>query len=364
MKSIVFISKTHISRGIGGAEVQADLLAQELVKNRWKVYYVTFNGIHSGSYNNYELIIVAQTKNKFYKTLKGINADIYYQKGRKELTHWTFEFCKENNKRFIFAASMNIDCLKHKFHNRHRGTPKQVIRNMLYLRKNKKHDDISLQAMLNADVVLSQTEHQKKLFKQNIGLNSIVFPNLHPLPSKQETFFNANPVVLWLANLKEWKQPEVYLRLVRGLANENCIFKMAGKIYSEKYKKLIQKTKKINPNFEYLGTISFEESNKLIGESDFFVNTSKGQEGFPNTFIQAWLRGVPTVSLQFDPDDMITKYQLGFVANNNYEELKKGVKELILDEELRLKLSENAKTFSTEKFSVEKNIGRFIELIS
>jgi hypothetical protein len=42
-------------------------------------------------------------------------------------------------------------------------------------------------------------------------------------------------------------------------------------------------------NLEYVGPVSLEEVNVWLARSSIFVNTSLPRQGFPNTFIQAWL---------------------------------------------------------------------------
>ena len=69
------------------------------------------------------------------------------------------------------------------------------------------------------------------------------------------------------------------------------------------------------PNLRYVGQKTHEEVNELLGRAHIFVNTST-HEGFPNTFIQAWLRDVAVVSLRVDPDDVLDRMQVGIAARS------------------------------------------------
>src|SRR5690606_40570488 len=59
------------------------------------------------------------------------------------------------------------------------------------------------------------------------------------------------------------------------------------------------------PNVRFLGALPHDEVNAYIARAKVLLNTST-VEGFPNTFLQAWARAVPVVSL-FDPDGIDRK---------------------------------------------------------
>ena len=84
---------------------------------------------------------------------------------------------------------------------------------------------------------------------------------------------------------------------------------------SSRYRKLLEEARSQLPNFEHIEDVQLEKSNELIARASVFVNTSLCYEGFPNTFIQAWMRKVPTVTLNFDAAKLAVGWR--FLARKN-----------------------------------------------
>jgi len=106
------------------------------------------------------------------------------------------------------------------------------------------------------------------------------------------------------------------------------------------------------PNIEYIGGLTFDESNELVGRASIVLNTSK-YEGFPNTFIQAWMRETPTVSLNIDPDDVVKKNKLGF-HSRSFEHMVKDTQFLIANKEAREEMGRNARRYAEKNHDISE----------
>jgi glycosyltransferase involved in cell wall biosynthesis len=183
-----------------------------------------------------------------------------------------------------------------------------------------------------ADAVITQASYQAVLLREYFGrTDAEVIPNYHPAPPKKDKTDAQGQTVLWVANLKAAKRPEIFFRLAEMCADlANAKFIMVGAIQDRRYESMLEQSASLR-NFRYMGPLPLEEVNQLMDSADIFVNTSTSfGEGFPNTFIQAWLRRVAVVSLEVNPDHMMDDRQIGICSASSIEQLVLDVRTLLL----------------------------------
>ena len=364
MLKICFVNPHYYKKVVGGAEVQMYLLAREFFKHGWEVHYVT-EDISNKTIDD-DIILHSFKKSRsikksylqFIKILNHINADVYYQRGRKLYTAFMGRFSEETGKAFIFSTSMDIDCRKYKQIPRILTSKTNFVKKIWHIINEFKIDKLSLEGIRNASLILCQSTYQQEALKRNLGIESKTFRNVHPVPDEKRILKCNPPIILWLANIKPIKQPELFLKLAEELRNIDCKFILAGRMVSANYRKYINALESKMNNFTYIENVSFEQSNDLISKSSIFVNTSLS-EGFPNVFIQDWLRKTPTVTLNCDPDNIIKKERLGF-HSQNFDQLLKDVTKLISNKTLRESMGNNARNHAITHYGIENNFGNLL----
>jgi glycosyltransferase involved in cell wall biosynthesis len=216
-----------------------------------------------------------------------------------------------------------------------------------------------------ADAIIVQNFAQAELLRRNYGRSDAVhISNFHFAPALPPTKANDRLLVCWIGNIKGLKQPELFLRLVSDLRNRsNVEFRMVGapQMQHQVWEPLLARVRKL-PNLQYAGSQPHSAIDNLLSTAHVLVNTSY-VEGFPNTFIEAWLREVPVVSLSVNPDGVFDEDRFGVCAHGSYERLRGAVERLITNSTLRTQMGQRAREFARETFS-ERNIEKVIQVIS
>ncbi len=165
--------------------------------------------------------------------------------------------------------------------------------------------------IFNSDVIISQTDIQKKMLFDNMKLDSIVIKNGFDISKPVD--FSQKDYILWVARAQDWKRPEIFAEMARQLPGERFVMIMPGE---NEIKDGIRKKTRDLDNFKLIDYVPFSEVQKYYDGARLFVNTSE-YEGFPNAFVQACLGGTPILSFNVDPDGFIEKYDLGLLCNND-----------------------------------------------
>jgi glycosyltransferase involved in cell wall biosynthesis len=322
----------------GGAEYQISLLIDALVAcERYDVFYLTHFVDQRDRHRNYR---VEQIGNggpiprlgylmdapALRRKLREINPSVIYQRVACGYTG----ICAG------YARRCSIPLLWHVAHDTD-VSPRLLDpgRNFVRVRLEKWAVDYGAR---HATHIVTQTEHQAALLNTNFARAAeAVIRNFHPLAA--EVIDKSGPLtVIWIANLKPWKRPEVFVRLAKALSGCTQVqFVMVGgeapKAANQHWQEPLLRDIASTANLRYVGHKSYAEVNELLSRAHIFVNTSV-YEGFPNTFIQSWLRDVVVVSLSVDPDHVLERQHVGIIAKSE-SELAAAVSDLVANTELR-----------------------------
>ena len=355
---VVILLPSHWGAAKGGAELQAHLLADYLAKNTSfdVVYLARRVPDHQQGYGYPIEKIPAPFNVQFglffdalslYRTLRRLAPNVIIQRNASAYTGIAAVYCERSGAKLVWYVSSDRDVEQN---------PVMATR----------HVQGAIDAQLfkygvrHASRIIAQTSAQAEMLRHIYERPAVVIPNFHEVPEvlgKKSNVFT----VLWISNLKPLKQPEIFDRLAKSFEGFDSIrFKLIGRPERSEWCDSILENLSTAPNLQYLGELGMDETNREISQAHVLVNTSL-YEGFPNTFIQAWLRAVPTISLNVDPDGVIEGAGLGFRAGN-FEELRAKVALMFERRDLTVEMGMRARNFATEHYSL-RNAVKIVEVL-
>lgn len=278
---------------------------------------------------------------RLVRALAAADADIYYQSPAGANTGITAWYCRMTGRKFIFRVASDSDVEQE-----HGRIPFARDR-MLY--------DFGLK---RADVIAAQTETQARLLRENHDLDSTIINMMVEPPSRHAKPVTKDIDVLWVSNLRALKRPELVLELARQLPDIKFTLAGGPMPRGQTYFDDVAAAAARLPNVTMLGPVRYADTGALFDRARLFLNTSS-IEGFPNTFLQAWIRAVPVVSF-FDPDGIVQRLQLGRIATS-LDDMREALKGLLDVDAYRDNLGRRARDFAAREFT-SSVAARYLEL--
>ena len=208
-----------------------------------------------------------------------------------------------------------------------------------------------------ADATLVQSVTQQSALLANYGRESTVAGMLVVGPDPAAVRAAKDIDVLWVANIRRVKRPDRLLELARLLPQVSFVMAGGASPGEEALYGQIEREARTIPNLRFLGPVPYLDIGPLFGRARVFANTSE-VEGFPNTFLQSWIRGVAVVTL-FDPDGLVRSRQLGS-AHANVAEMATGVAKLLEDPALEAIVSSRVREFMAQHYGEETVLGPYL----
>ncbi len=356
MKKLLILG-AHFDYQKGGAEYQYKIL-EDYLKDKYATYYLFRHPepLNRKNFLNYDYRFRKRYNPNLYtdaaviyRLIKKISPDIIYKRGVNYIAAVGVCYAKMNKIRMVLHVSSQRNVEK--------TTSNRGILSILDFL----NQSIGKYAINHADRIVCQTKYQSGLLQKNFGrCCDLILPNVHPLPDRAIEKTLPQKVV-WISNLKKLKQPELFIDLAEHFrSNRNARFIMIGRPALGSWQNKILKKISRTPNLEYKGELPIEQVNAVLQKSHILVNTSE-YEGFPNTYIQAWMRKVPVVALNSDPDDLLKTKGIGF-HSKTFRQMVLDVKSLIENGSLREKMGEKSCEFACNRFAGSQ-IDDFVNLI-
>ena len=364
MTKIVILHTAYWEQAMGGAELQILYLLEELKKRNVKVFYI-FEDKGTQLKNKLDIdlrpikkINISKKfgdkwvlyKNKVNRCLEEIKPDVIYTRTYSSWSGIATNYALKNNITHIWAIAHDNDI------------PKSLKKVSLFRPLDIITKKSMLTTILNTTHIIAQNNFQKNILKKYYNRNChLITQSAHICDEKRINKDFKCIKVLWIANLKPTKQPGKFIEIAKEFKLIDGIsFEMIGRVGA--YKTLIEKADSEISNFRYLGELKNEEVNDLLCSSHILINTS-ASEGFSNTFVQAWMRKVVVISLNSNPDEIITSNNIGYLEHD-LKKIFEIIKRLIKEKHLIKEMGNNAYAYAIKNHSTEKNLNKIIKLMN
>ena len=328
---------------VGGAEVQQSLIAPGLARRGHDVSMISMDfgqregdlmqgvrllKMHAPDAGVPVLRFLHPRLTSVWSAMQRADADVYYQRSASALTGFVAAFARSHRRRWVFSGASDFD-----------------FDPALPLIPFARDKWLFRYGLTRADEIVVQSERQIQMCRKSLGRDPVRINSCYGhrgLPSKPQG------LILWVGTVKPLKRPEIFLDLAQRLPQYRFRL-IGGPAAGMKHFEGLRQRALAIPNLEMTGFVPHADVESHFDGASMLVNTSIG-EGFPNTFMQAWARSMPTVSF-FDPGAVQEGRPVSCVASD-FESMVQAVRSLKESTATHSEYGERALRFFEENHGV------------
>jgi glycosyltransferase involved in cell wall biosynthesis len=345
----------------GGAEVQMTLLARALSQRGYSVSHIIYppsepvhptypvtlvaRGPYAGDTPVIGVVMEAKT---LWRALGWADPEVVIVRTASPALGVVALFCKAKRRRLIFSSSNVSDFDLTKMRSR--------LNRWFY----------RLGARL-ADAVVVQSSDQIELAQRAFGPGRrlVRIPSFAERGSRASKDDRAQPrdAFLWIGRLVEDKRPLEYVRLARSIPDARFRMVVVANDSAAEALADLRTAAAATSNLELLEPLPRDQLAGIISSSVAVVNTSV-LEGMPNVFLEAWLAGVPVLTLTFDPDGIVERHGLGISARGSWDGFVEGARKLWASRDDRRQTATRVRAYVERTHSAEAVASQWDELIA
>jgi len=348
-----------LNRGVGGAERQQYLIAQQLRDEGVPVSVLTlkYDTTSPETIDGIEVwkeipdtrgpLKAPAKAASVLSALRKVDADVYYVRGNDLLCIVTSLYCRLTDSKFVYAVANDSDI-----------EPKHLRE------RNELFKNLYLSSIKSADAVTVLTPHQKSVLERHHRVDSTVVPCGYDLPSEGELVdHDEREFVLWVGRLDhDQKKPERYLQLAEDTPGVR--FVMIGPPDNDdedcSYFESIKNQAESLDNVEFIEFVPPSEIHEYFRKASLLVNTSD-YEGFGNVFLEAWRYETPVVTLHYTLHGVIDEQNVGVHADS-MNDLSTTVRTLHQDPGQRSAMGVSGRELVRKEYSMSAVADQYLDI--
>lgn len=341
---------------VGGEQVQQSLIARGLSHRGYQTSMVCMDyGQADGAEEDGVRIYKAYAPNaglpvfrfiyprwiKLWSALRRADADIYYTSCAGMQVGLLALFCQRHKRKFIYRVAHDNDC-----------NPSSLL---IPLARDKHLYEYGLR---HARGILAQSQQQVVTLELNYQLNSQVAGMLVEKPSRCIPYEEQDIDVLWVNNIRQFKRPDLVLDLAESMPNAS-FHVVGGPNEPELYVQIKRRAESMR-NVTFHGPVPYRQVGEFYDRCRVFLNTSD-VEGFPNSYLQAWVRSRPVVAF-FDPDGLINREGMG-QAVTSLDEMRVAVLSYLNNRSALESVGERCRKYMSMMYGDDAVLQPYIQMI-